>query len=93
MAANPITVFRAMYRVGWDYAGVCFMSGAFLVIMLFFLGVVSQVDDGFFHIVLTWLYWAAFLYGAMVVLRRLGLFCHRHKVVLAWFQDRPTWGR
>jgi hypothetical protein len=93
LAANPVTVFRAMYRVGWDYAGVCFMSGAFLVCMLFFLGLVSQVDDGFFHIVLTWLYWTAFLYGAMVVLRRLGLFCHRHKVVLAWFQDRPTWGR
>jgi hypothetical protein len=93
LAANPVTVFRAMYRVGWDYAGVCFMSGAFLVFMAFSLGLISEVDNGFFYLVLALLYWAAFLYGAMVVLRRLGLFCHRHKVVLAWFADRPTWGR
>jgi len=41
-------------------------------------------------IVLIWLFWLIFLYGVMVVLRCQGLFCHRHKVVLAWFRNRPT---
>jgi len=93
LAANPVTVLRAVARVGWDYAYVCLMTGAFFGAAVGLLLVLTEVDDGFVHLALTWLYWVAFVYAAMVVFRRLGLFCHRHKVVLAWFRDRPTWGR
>ncbi len=93
IAANPVTVLRAIYRVGWDYAGVCFLSGAFLVSIVFQLGVIAKIEDTLTHVAVFWLFWVNFLYGAMVVLRRLGRFCHKHRVVLAWFPDRPTWGR
>ena len=92
-AANPITVVRAIRRVGWDYAGVCFLSGAFLVSVVFQLGVIAQIEDTLTHILFFWLFWVNFLYGAMVVLRRLGRFCHRHRIVLEWFPERERWGR
>lgn len=92
-AANPITVVRAIRRVGWDYAGVCFLSGAFLVSIVCQLSVIAQIKETFTHILFFWLFWVNFLYGAMVVLRRLGRFCHRHRVVLEWFPERGRWGR
>ena len=93
LAANPITVLRAIRRVGWNYAGVCFLSGAFLVSVVFQLGAIAKIEDIATHAAVFWFFWVNFLYGAMVVLRRLGRFCHRNRVVLAWFPDRPTWGR
>ena len=93
IAANPVTVLRTIYKVGWNYAGVCFLSGAFLVSIVFQLGMIGKIEDVPTRAVVSWLFWVNFLYGAMVVLRRLGLFGHRHKVVLDWFPDRPTWGR
>ncbi len=39
-----------------------------------------------------WVYWVMLLYGAMVVLRVLGLFYHRHARLLGWFRERPRWG-
>jgi hypothetical protein len=93
LAANPITVIGAIVRVGWDYTGVCFLSGLFLVVMIFLGAELVRLGDGFPGVIEGWIFWGLFLYGAMVVLRRLGLFCHRHKVVLAWFPERPTWGR
>jgi hypothetical protein len=93
IAANPVTVLRTIYKVGWDYAGICFLSGTFLVSVVFQLSLIAKVEDTLTHAAVFWLFWVNFLYGAMVVLRRLGLFCHRHKVVLDWFPDRPTWGR
>jgi hypothetical protein len=93
LAANPITVIRAIRRVGWDYAGVCFLSGAFLVSTAFQLAAIARVEGPLTHILVFWFFWVDFLYGAMVVLRRLGIFCHRHRVILEWFPDRPRWGR
>lgn len=93
LAANPITVVRSIHRVGWNYAGVCFLSGAFLVSVVFQLGAIARIEDPLTHAFVFWFFWVNFLYGAMVVLRRLGRFCHRNRVVLAWFPDRPTWGR
>lgn len=93
LAANPITVGKAILRIGWDYAGISLLSGGFLGLMAVSLGALTFVTHPLLFALLTWLYWVAFLYGAMVVLRRLGLFCRRHRVVLAWFSDRPTWGK
>ena len=93
IAANPVTVLRTIYKVGWDYAGICFLSGTFVVSIIFQLGVIAKIEDTLTHVAVFWLFWVNFLYGAMVVLRRLGRFCYRHKVVLDWFPDRPTWGR
>lgn len=93
LAANPVTVVRAIVKVGWDYAGMCFLSGAFLVSVGFQLTLIAQIKEWWEYIPAFWFFWANFLYGAMVVLRRLGLFCRRHKDDLGWFPERPTWGR
>ena len=93
LAANPITVLRAIFRVGWDYAGVCFLSGAFLVSIVFQLAAIAKMEDVLTRTLVFWFFWVNFLYGAMVILRRLGRFCLKHRIVLAWFPDRPTWGR
>ena len=93
LAANPITVGRGIVRIGWDYAGICLLSGAFLAGMTLLFGLLTLANGSAWIPVLSWLYWLVFLYGATVVLRRLGLFCHRHRVILAWFGDRSISGR
>jgi hypothetical protein len=93
LAANPITVFRAIRKVGWDYAGPCFLGGAFLVSVIFQLGLIAQIKEWWVYVLAFWFFWVNFLHSAMVVLRRLGRFCHKHRVLLDWFPERPTWGR
>jgi len=90
LAANPITVVRAIVRVGWDYAGISLLGSGFLVAMGGLFSLFMLARNSPLSIVLIWLFWLIFLYGVMVVLRCQGLFCHRHKVVLAWFRNRPT---
>ena len=47
-----------------------------------------QIQDGLVQLVAYYAFWVAWLYMGMVMLRRLGLFCFRHSVVLEWFPDR-----
>ena len=52
-----------------------------------FLGVMA-IRDPLGQSVAFWGFWVFGLYGSMVTLRRLGLFCYRQAVLLAWFPDR-----
>ena len=92
LAANPITVVRAIVRVGWSYARPCLVSGFALA-----LGGVAVV--GLFKItnptlaaVALWACWVLLLYLAIVAMRVLGLCYHRRARALGWFRDRPRWG-
>jgi small-conductance mechanosensitive channel len=93
LAANPVTVIQAILRVGWDYAGLCFLGASWFLMMGGMFVVVESITNPLVQPVMLWLFWLILLYSGMVVLRRQGLFCRRHKVVLAWFPDRPMWGR
>ena len=92
LAANPFTVVRAIFRVGWSYAQPCLLAGfAFLppctvVVAAFKIG--APAVSAF----LFWLFWLMVLYESMVLFRVLGLFYHRHARVLGWFRGRTRWG-
>ena len=88
LAANPFTVVRAIRRVGWAYVGPCVMSGSTIIVLVGFFMAVLQIRDSLGQTVAYWAFWFVVIYSAMVVLRRLGLFCYRHAVVLEWFPDR-----
>ena len=88
LAANPITVIRAIRRVGWTYVGPCVMTGSTFVILVGLFVAVLQIRDPLGQTVAYWGFWLMSIYATMVVLRRLGLFCYRHAVVLEWFPGR-----
>jgi hypothetical protein len=92
LAANPITVVRAIVRVGWSYARPCLVSGFALVLGVgAFLGL-FKIRHPTLAALALWAFWVLFLYLAMVALRVLGLCYHRHARALGWFRDRPRWG-
>ena len=93
LAANPITVIRAIARVGWDYVGISLLGGGTAIAMVGLFTLFLEASGSIFSMVLIWLFWLIFVYAMMVVLRCQGLFCHRHKVALAWFRNRPSRGR
>ena len=88
LAANPVTVIRAIRRVGWAYVAPCVMSGSTVVVLVGLFLAILHVRDPAGQTVAYWAFWVLALYAAMVVLRRLGLFCYRHAIVLEWFPDR-----
>jgi len=90
IAANPITVIAAIRRVGWDYVGISLLGGGFALAMTGLFLLFMEANQSSFILVLIWLFWLIFVYGAMFVFRCQGLFCYRHKVVLSWFRERPT---
>jgi hypothetical protein len=92
LAANPITVVRAIVRVGWSYARPCLVSGFALALGVgAFLGLFKITHPTLAALAL-WAFWVLVLYLAMVALRVLGLCYHRHAWALGWFRDRPRWG-
>ncbi len=88
LAANPITVTAAILRLGWSYLSPCLFTGSCLLILAGLFHAVLQITSELGQVVAAWGFWVAALYAAMVVLRRLGLFCFRHAVILDWFPDR-----
>ena len=92
-AANPITVLRALHRVGSDYASIGILAAAWVLLIAGLFTLVLKVKHPLAHLCLMWLFWVIFLYSALVLLRCQGLFSRRHNVVLNWFPDRPMWGR
>ncbi len=88
LAANPITVLRAIYRAGWGYLTPCLFSGGSLMV-LSALGLgVARIADPFGQILGIWAFAVAGLYLAMVMARRLGVFCFHHSVVFRWFPNQ-----
>ncbi|MHC5539124.1 hypothetical protein ACYOEI_12970 [Singulisphaera rosea] len=92
LGANPITVLRAIRRVGWCCVRPSLVIG--FALMLTAMGIVGllQITNPPLSAVAYWAFWVAVLYESMVVLRVLGLFYHRNARVLGWFRDRPRWG-
>lgn len=93
LAANPFTVFPALRRAGWAFVNPCLLTaGAGSVLYWLLDGVVSSGNAavaGFGLLV----FWVAAIYVAIVLFRRIGLFCHERRVRDLWFPDRPMVGR
>jgi hypothetical protein len=92
LAANPITVIRSLWQVGWGCLAPSLVGGAAALVAAFALGGVLRIGNGLVAAVAFWAFWVLVLYEAMVVLRVLGLFYHRRAAALGWFRDRPRWG-
>ncbi len=92
LASNPFTVIRAIRRIGWAYVGPCVMTGSVLLMLVGGFVAVLQISDPLGQTMAYWAFWLVAIYASIVVLRRLGLFCYRHEVVLEWFPERtrPT---
>lgn len=85
LAANPITVGRAFGRVGFEYAGICLLSGGSVVGAIWLFHRILEVDQTVPFLGLLFVYWGIVLYWGMVVARRVGLYFRRRKVVDLWF--------
>jgi hypothetical protein len=92
LAANPITVVRAIVRLGRAYLLPCAVSGVVLMLVgaLWFSVLFRSPSIGLAALGL-WAFWVLSLYGAMVALRVLGLTYYRHAERLGWFDNRPYW--
>ncbi len=92
LAANPFTVVAAIWRSGWGYLQPCLIAG-FAALVAVVLGMASfEVESPPLAAFLFWVFWVVSLYEAMVVLRVLGLFYHKHARDLGWFRGRTGWG-
>jgi hypothetical protein len=91
-AANPLTVFVAIYRVGWGYARPCLVCGAAVTVAGTLLAGALETGDAVASAFLFFAFWVVGLYLAMVVLRVLGLYYHQNARVLGWFRGRTGWG-
>lgn len=87
-AGNPITVFQGIWGVGWSYAKPCLRSGTMLILVWILFEIVMRIKDPLGQAVAYWLFCFVVVYASIVVMRWLGLFCHRHQVILEWFPER-----
>jgi hypothetical protein len=92
LAANPVTVFLSIYRIGWDHLRPS-LAGT-LALMLAAAAVWALIDwmptmwgEGLG----LWGFWVFLFYEAMVVVRMMGLTYHAHALDLQWFRRRPRW--
>lgn len=92
LAANPFTVLAAVWRSGWGYAQPCLLAGAAVVVVVTLGAATFEVSHPLLGAFLFWAFWFVALYEAMVVLRVLGLFYHKHARELGWFRGRTGWG-
>jgi hypothetical protein len=92
LAANPITVLRSLWQVGWGCLTPSLFGGTAALLAAFAIGGVLQIENPALSALAFWFFWVFVLYEAMVVLRVLGLFYHRRAAALGWFRDRPRWG-
>jgi hypothetical protein len=91
VAANPFTVFSAIWTIGWDYLPSCLVAG-FSVMLAGMVGMAAfEVENPAFATFLAWLFWVVALYAGMVTLRVLGLCYARHARELGWFRGRTGW--
>jgi hypothetical protein len=92
IAANPITVFSAILRLGWGYLRPCLVAS--IAVALFGLGIwglLYKMPRMWMEAVALWAFWVLALYNAMVALRMMGLTYHAHALHLVWFRRRPRW--
>ncbi|CAN5796174.1 hypothetical protein BH23PLA1_BH23PLA1_26970 [soil metagenome] len=92
LATNPLTVFRAIARIGWEYLRPCLVTGASVTILAVLLALASEIPNGFLLLLSLWLIWVVGLYLVLVSLRVLGLCYFRNADRIGWFRERPRWG-
>ncbi|WP_435006394.1 hypothetical protein P12x_003967 [Tundrisphaera lichenicola] len=87
LAANPITIFRSITRLGWNYLGPCLVTGLCLVICLaawtYVLQHSASVGLGMLGL---WACWVFTLYVALVICRVLGTTYYKNADALGWFR-------
>ncbi|CAN5890056.1 hypothetical protein BH23PLA1_BH23PLA1_05630 [soil metagenome] len=92
-SANPITIARAIYRIGWDYLWPCLTTAVALTLgFAAWYAVMYHAPNLSLAAVGLWAFWVFVLYEAMVVMRVLGWCYFRHGAALGWFRVRPKWG-
>ena len=91
-AANPLTVVRAIVKLGRGYLRPCLVCGGAVLLTGSLLYAVSRVDDPLLARGLVYVVWLVALYATMVVFRVLGLFYGRNARALGWFRNRKRWG-
>lgn len=87
-AANPPTVLRAAVLAGPGYLAACLLASVGLSVGAVAASYLVAVDNPLAQLAGFWLLWAAALYGALVVLRVLGLSYHRRAAAIGWFRSR-----
>jgi hypothetical protein len=86
-AANPVTVLRSIYRIGWDYLGPCVISGVIVLADLVAWTMVLLHSPSLgIGLLGLWGCWVFTLYAAMVVFRTLGTLYYKHTDQLGWFR-------
>ena len=88
LAANPVTVIRAILRVGWPYFMPCLLTGVTMLVLGMLFSTMLSITEPFAQTFACWAFWVVALYAVMVLLRRIGLFCYKHAVILEWFPER-----
>jgi hypothetical protein len=92
IAANPITVIVAIFRLGTGYVRPCVVAGCALILVVLGLwGLLYRMPTMWMEALALWGFWIAFFYEAMVVLRMMGLTYHAHALDLHWFRRPPRW--
>jgi hypothetical protein len=86
-AANPVTVLRSIYRMGWDYLGPCVVTGViFLIDVTAWTIVLLHSPNLTVGLVGLWACWVFTLYAAMVIFRTLGTVYYKQSDRLGWFR-------
>lgn len=92
LGANPVTVFVAIVKIGWDYLFPSIVAGvAILLASQALWSVLFRIESLRFAALALWGFWVFVLYEAIVVFRMLGLTYYSHAVHLVWFRRRPKW--
>ncbi len=92
LAVNPVTVFQAIFRIGWEYLRTCLVAGVSLVVAgLAIRALLYHMPTMWAEGLALWGFWVFLFYSAMVVVRMMGLTYHAHALDLHWFRRRPRW--
>jgi hypothetical protein len=86
-AANPVTVLRSIYRIGWNYFGPCVVTGLiFMIDVTAWIIVLLHSPNIEIGVLGLWACWVFTLYAAMLVIRTLGTVYYKQTDQLSWFK-------
>ena len=90
--AHPITVGRAIGRIGREYLLPWLATAMALLLALGAWRLVMYHAPNLTAAALgLWGFWVLVLYEAMAVMHILGRTCHRNAIGLGWFRRAPRW--